>query len=1528
MLRMETNPSLRPSGPGSISDDDLEDLFHLDFSTDIYRQLPSSNLDILAEELDIYNGSNASDPSTHMGLTTVLNTDQSSPCPGTEKGQERTPIAGRDYSYPSEALGLATTSNANPSLSYLTDSMEIATTSNSNSRLSYLIDTMGIAPTSNASCSSSYSSETLGLGNKSNNILAPSYSSLEKVTESRNSSLLPVGLDLQEISNPGSSFSDSSLDSELSETSNTNDGHRLSYSSFNIMTPKTSSTFGSLSPYPSVDVESSSLSNALPSLPYSSVNSALIKTSHEIPSTSSLLRSSYTPNPFDSGQNLLDINYTTSGEHKNLVQNWDPHLAGVLDEDEEVFSNSLGALNLLNPGSLSTLPSAMLNNHGKEMFGTFKSEIINVSMFRAKVVDNETVFFKKAPDIFDRFTIRVDNRLMEQIGVIKRDHSSALAYIMDNNLASVEGKVHYNADCIFRIPVEINLSGEPSKKAEVLRHFKRYGIPIIPHYDSPSISQMPGHESPIPFDYDYDHVISSRTFVTPAEMENQLDEMFKTLDEGDKVTEAKAALAVKTPLYPHQKQALNWMICKENNDLLPPFWEQRGTLYLNTLTRKKTAEKPKSIYGGILADDMGLGKTLEMISLIVTNFVNGKPLAEPLPGFFRESFVKSGKTAPVRVKSENDNRGSPESGSNSFISSSPAPRLNLPGKYQPNSLGSVSSDCQKFLNNMNKEMEETEVSPSTLEMASSSSSSPFSSRGLKRSNCDATDDDSTESIFGQGKGKGVGKKSKYHDRNMWESGTDRRPDETSDFVDLTLHGTDKQPILTDSSSGLNISNGFTSYYSAARLEPNGCQFLEASNSASFSNTMDNVIDVDALPESNTYEDITPVDSPDVIEVNEGSQGFKFNIMSSNLFRNHQDYNTRPSAPKFDGFASSSLCKKSDTIVISDSEDELPDIIQPVNLKKETISIEDDLPDIIHPLDLTKRKNIGFTEMKRSEMKYFRTEPDLIDEITPWKKRVVTSSTDHVTGRTITDGPRGTLIICPLSVISNWVEQFDEHVDRSVKILLHVYYGPKRTTDVAFLLEQDVIITTYATLSSDFKKGYSSPLHQIEWLRIVLDEGHTIRNPAAQQTKAIFELQAERKWILSGTPIQNSLKDLWSLINFLQVKPFTEKKTWNRIIAGPLVKRERQALKRVAHLVRNLAMRRTKNQQLNGKPIVSLPARHVYLETVSLSKEERGYYDAMQTNGRDIIGSYYRKGTLLNNYGTVLTILLRLRQLCCHPQLVAMAASKKNPEAVFQDIVGEDPKQPDEHKEKLIKQLKSVLESGSDEECSICLESLKEPEASCPMCRAPLDKKELYGVQDGTDDANGADYDQFHFNPNEYYSSSKVDALMKSLNQLRQEDPRIKSVVVSQFTSLLTLLETPLKEQSFHFARLDGTMRANDRAQAVRNFSDLSPESPTIFLLSLKAGGVGINLTAASRVFLLDPAWNPAAEEQCFDRCHRLGQTKDVVITKFVIEDSVEKRMLELQEKKRQLINGVLDKKLSADQRRKIRIDEIKTLFNI
>ncbi|THG09022.1 hypothetical protein TEA_026927 [Camellia sinensis var. sinensis] len=254
---------------------------------------------------------------------------------------------------------------------------------------------------------------------------------------------------------------------------------------------------------------------------------------------------------------------------------------------------------------------------------------------------------------------------------------------------------------------------------------------------------------------------------------------------------------------------------------------------------------------------------------------------------------------------------------------------------------------------------------------------------------------------------------------------------------------------------------------------------------------------------------------------------------------------------------------------------------------------------------------------------------------------------------------------------------------------------------------------------------------------------------------------------------------------------------------------------------------------------------------------------------------------------------------------------------------------------------SLLQDGEDLDCPICisppndivitccahifcrsciLKTLKRTKPCCPLCRRSLSESDLFSSSLESSDTD---------NPKVSCSStsSKVSALLKLLSASRDQNPTTKSVVFSQFRKMLILLEEPLKAAGFKILRLDGSMNAKRRAQIIQEFEVPAPDGPTILLASLKASGAGINLTAASRVYLLEPWWNPAVEEQAMDRVHRIGQKEDVKIVRVIARNSIEERILELQEKKKTLAREAFGGRDPKD-RKEISIDDLRTLMSL
>lgn len=257
---------------------------------------------------------------------------------------------------------------------------------------------------------------------------------------------------------------------------------------------------------------------------------------------------------------------------------------------------------------------------------------------------------------------------------------------------------------------------------------------------------------------------------------------------------------------------------------------------------------------------------------------------------------------------------------------------------------------------------------------------------------------------------------------------------------------------------------------------------------------------------------------------------------------------------------------------------------------------------------------------------------------------------------------------------------------------------------------------------------------------------------------------------------------------------------------------------------------------------------------------------------------------------------------------------------------------------LLEKLVSLLQDTEDFDCPICispptnvvitscahifcraciLKTLKHTKASCPMCRHPLSESELYSTPPESSDSSNT-------SSSSPKSSSKVTVLLKLLSENRG----VKSVVFSQFRKMLLLLEEPLKAAGFKTVRLDGTMSPKKRAQVIQDFGVSSgPDSPTVLLASLKASGTGINLTAASVVYLFEPWWNPATEEQAMDRVHRIGQKKDVKIIRIIARDTIEERVLDLQEKKKELAKGAFGRK-GAKHKKETNIGDLCGLISL
>ncbi|XP_030484078.2 putative SWI/SNF-related matrix-associated actin-dependent regulator of chromatin subfamily A member 3-like 1 isoform X1 [Cannabis sativa] len=539
-----------------------------------------------------------------------------------------------------------------------------------------------------------------------------------------------------------------------------------------------------------------------------------------------------------------------------------------------------------------------------------------------------------------------------------------------------------------------------------------------------------------------------------------------------------------------------------------------------------------------------------------------------------------------------------------------------------------------------------------------------------------------------------------------------------------------------------------------------------------------------------------------------------------------------------------------------------------------------------------------------------------------KKQKVGDTTSLIFDKS--SGCKPTLIVCPPSVFSTWITQLGDHtMTGSFKV--YMYYGD-RTNDAEELKKYDIVLTTYSTLATEHSWPKSAA-KQVNWWRVILDEAHLIKNSNALQSKAVCDLKANRRWVVTGTPIQNDSYDLFSLMAFLRFEPFSVKSYWQSLVQRPLAQGNEKGLSRLQVLMATISLRRTKD---NG--LIGLPTKTVEICYLELSTEEREVYDQMEKVAKNVLQGYIDAGGPMCNYTTVLSNILRLRQICTDLALCPSNIKSLTPSNNIEDA---------SNNPELLQKIVEVLQDGEDFDCPICitpptdmvitrcghifchaciLKTLKHTKSSCPLCRRPTTTSDLFSAPPTSSDA---DNDSSSSRP---FMSSKVSALLKLLVASRDQNSATKSVVFSQFRKMLILLEKPLEEAGFKTLRLDGSMNAKRRAKVIEEFGS-SKDGPTILLASLKASGTGINLTAASRVYFLEPWWNPAVEDQAMDRVHRIGQTEDVKIVRLISRNSIEERILELQERKRRLAKEAFGRQGSKD-RREIGINDLRTLVSL
>ncbi len=423
---------------------------------------------------------------------------------------------------------------------------------------------------------------------------------------------------------------------------------------------------------------------------------------------------------------------------------------------------------------------------------------------------------------------------------------------------------------------------------------------------------------------------------------------------------------------------------------------------------------------------------------------------------------------------------------------------------------------------------------------------------------------------------------------------------------------------------------------------------------------------------------------------------------------------------------------------------------------------------------------------------------LADEMGLGKTLQVLALVNSLRSSAGTGARRPWLIVCPTSLVFNWAAEAAKFTPDLRVLALH---GPRRQEQFATVPSHDLVITSYSLLRRD-AEAYRS----WDFETVVLDEAQHIKNRQTQNAQAVKAIRAAHRLVLTGTPLENSVLDLWSIFDFLMPGYLGVAADFRERYEIPIVREKNAAAQsRLARRLRPFLLRRLKREVAQD-----LPEKIEQVSYCELGAQQRALYQQVLEAGRQEIqaaadASAAGKGRML-----ALTTLLRLRQICCDARLLAAG-------------LGDRPLEP----------------------------------------------------------------------------SGKVELFGELLEEILDGGHRV--LVFSQFTSMLDLLREELQARELTYCYLDGSTR--DRAGEVAKFQ--RDAGIPVFLISLKAGGVGLNLTGADTVIHFDPWWNPAVEAQATDRAHRIGQRNVVTSYKLIARDTVEEKILQLQSRKRALFAGML-----------------------
>ncbi|KAI1422193.1 hypothetical protein F5Y12DRAFT_763775 [Xylaria sp. FL1777] len=533
----------------------------------------------------------------------------------------------------------------------------------------------------------------------------------------------------------------------------------------------------------------------------------------------------------------------------------------------------------------------------------------------------------------------------------------------------------------------------------------------------------------------------------------------------------------------------------------------------------------------------------------------------------------------------------------------------------------------------------------------------------------------------------------------------------------------------------------------------------------------------------------------------------------------------------------------------------------------------------------------------------------------------------------------TLVLLPPVALGQWQDEIAAYTGGRLKtIVFHGTNAKAKNMTVKDLKKFDVIIMSYNSLESLYRRQETgmrkkdgmykakSSIHQIKFHRVILDEAHCIKTRTTMTARACFALNVTYRWCLTGTPLQNRIGEFFSLIRFLEISPYASYfckecpcstlewsmgedskcthcnhnsmqhvSVFNQELLNPIQKYGnhgpgKEAFRKLRLLTGRVMLRRLKKDHTN---VMELPVKEIYVDRQFFGEEENDFAGSIMSNTERQFNTYVAQGVLLNNYANIFGLIMQMRQVADHPDLI-LKKSGEGGQNILVCCICDEPAE------------EAIRSKCKHDFCRQCVTSYlaSQDEPDCPRCHIPLsiDLEQPSIEQDELLLKKSSIINRIKME--NWTSSSKIELLVHELHKLRSDNASHKSIIFSQFTTMLQLIEWRLRRAGITTVMLDGSMTPAQRQASIKHFMEKTEVE--CFLVSLKAGGVALNLTEASQVFIVDPWWNPAAEWQSADRCHRIGQTRPCTITRLCIEDSVESRMVLLQEKKTHMIHSTIN----------------------